>query len=110
MVHLVTLKPILYGGIAAKISGVKAVVCAIAGLGSTFLVNTKFDRMRRAIIKRDYLVLKSKSSVISDDDDKLTTFEQIGRFENMLIPGSGVDLGDYLYVPGQLENSYIHVF
>ena len=111
LVHLVTLKPILYGGIAAKISGVKAVVCAIAGLGSTFLVNTKFDRIRRAIIKKGIIwILKStKSSVIfQNDDDKHTLLSSKSEgLKTYLIPGSGVNLDDYLYVPEPVGKTVI---
>jgi len=37
IVHLVTIKPVLYGGIAARLSGVPAVVAAVSGLGTVFL-------------------------------------------------------------------------
>ena len=36
IVHLVTIKPYLYGGIAARFSNVKCVVSAVAGLGVIF--------------------------------------------------------------------------
>jgi glycosyltransferase involved in cell wall biosynthesis len=103
LVHLVTLKPILYGGIAAKISGVKAVVCAVAGLGSTFLVNTAFDHIRRAIIKKGIIwILKStKPSVIfqNNDDKQMLLSSNSEGLKIYLIPGSGVNLDEYLYVP-----------
>jgi UDP:flavonoid glycosyltransferase YjiC (YdhE family) len=37
--HLVTIKPYLYGGIAAKMAKVPAVVSAVAGLGVVFIAN-----------------------------------------------------------------------
>ncbi len=37
VVHLVTIKPVLYGGIAARLAGVPGVVAAVSGLGFVFL-------------------------------------------------------------------------
>ena len=39
IVHLVTIKPVLYGGIAARLVGVPGVVSAISGLGTVFSSN-----------------------------------------------------------------------
>src|SRR5699024_3483793 len=36
LVHLVTIKPYLYGGVAARLAGVPAVISAVAGLGILF--------------------------------------------------------------------------
>ena len=36
VVHLVTIKPVLYGGIAARLAGVRAMVSAVSGLGQVF--------------------------------------------------------------------------
>ena len=40
ILHLVTIQPIIMGGIAAKILGAKRVVYAISGLGHAFLSET----------------------------------------------------------------------
>ena len=37
IVHLVTIKPVLYGGIAARFTSVKKIVAAVSGLGTLFL-------------------------------------------------------------------------
>ena len=37
LVHLVTIKPYLYGGLAARLARVSGVVSAVAGLGSVFI-------------------------------------------------------------------------
>ena len=37
LVHLVTIKPVLLGGVAARLMKVEAVVAAISGLGVSFL-------------------------------------------------------------------------
>src|SRR5690606_40728958 len=37
VVHAVTIKPVLYGGIAARLAGVPAYIAAISGLGFVFM-------------------------------------------------------------------------
>ena len=37
LIHLVTIKPVLYGGIVARFTGVHGVVAAISGLGFIFI-------------------------------------------------------------------------
>ena len=40
IVHCITMKPVLYGGIAARLLGIRKVVVAIAGLGSVFTTDS----------------------------------------------------------------------
>ena len=51
IVHLVTLKPYLYGGLAARIASVPNVVSAVAGLGSLFADEGVFPRVILYILK-----------------------------------------------------------
>jgi hypothetical protein len=37
LLHLITIKPVLYGGIIARFAGVPRVVCAVSGLGAVFI-------------------------------------------------------------------------
>ena len=37
LVHLITIKPYLYGGIASRLLGVPSVVSAVSGLGTLFV-------------------------------------------------------------------------
>src|SRR5690606_16835428 len=37
VVHAVTIKPVLYGGIAARLAGVPAYIAAVSGLGFIFI-------------------------------------------------------------------------
>ena len=65
LVHLVTIKPIIYGGIAAKIAGVKAIVAAISGMGTVFISNSIVAGIRRFLILILYkMALKQKNSVV----------------------------------------------
>ena len=60
LVHHVALKPILYGGIAAKRAGVPAVVNAVAGMGYMFISESLFARMARPFIVRAQSALMNR--------------------------------------------------
>src|SRR3546814_13829075 len=50
LVHLVTIKPVLYGGIAARLARVPAMVSAISGLGFVFVARgAKAAGVRRVV-------------------------------------------------------------
>lgn len=96
-VHLVTIKPVLYGGIAARIARVPMVVTAISGLGFAFTSNSFKGRMIRFFVKPLYrLALGHKSQrVIFQNEHDRGTLENLGldlAGRTEMIRGSGVDL------------------
>jgi len=100
LVHLVTIKPIIYGGIAAKIAGVKAIVAAISGMGTVFISNSIFAGIRRYLILMLYKnALKHKNSVVifqnQSDEDLFINHRIIQREQALIIKGAGVDLTEY---------------
>ena len=102
IVHLVTIKPYLYGGIAAKMAKVPAVVSAVAGLGVVFIANGFRAKFLRAVLYPLYRLAFShkNQSVIfqnSDDADLLANWVAIHPLKVRLIRGSGVDLNAYQY-------------
>ncbi|MEW8467245.1 MAG: glycosyltransferase, partial [Candidatus Thiodiazotropha sp.] len=54
IVHHVTIKPVLYGTLAARLAGVSAVVNAISGLGFVFLARGWFSAMARSAVLTSY--------------------------------------------------------
>ena len=54
IVHLVTIKPVLFGGAVARLLGVPRVVAAISGLGYMFIDDSVAGRARRALLSRLY--------------------------------------------------------
>ena len=56
VVHLVTIKPVLYGGIAARLARVRGMVAAISGLGFVFLSNSLKMRLVRSVVARLYRI------------------------------------------------------
>ncbi len=102
LIHLVTIKPVLYGGIAARILRVKAVLFAISGLGSTFVAENFIGRIRRWIIIKIYrLALKCSNFkiIFQNDSDKNNLMDAcvLEKDRSIKISGSGVDLKEYRF-------------
>ncbi len=96
IVHHVALKPILYGSLAAWISGIPAVVNAFAGLGYAFTDETRRKSMAHTFLCRalSTLLRLSQSVVIfqNKDDRELLLGEGVVEMQQTrIIPGSGVD-------------------
>ena len=97
IVHLVTIKPVLFGGIAARILNVSSVVFAISGLGYVFLDSGLRAFFRKKTITFLYKIAfkhKNKRVIFQNNDDKSTLikFSKISSNESALIQGSGVNL------------------
>ena len=104
LVHLITIKPVLYGGIAARVAGVKSVVSAISGLGTVFLAESLASKLRKCLVTRLYAVAfkQERLAVIFQnpvDRDTLITMGVLQIEQACMIPGSGVALADYPYLP-----------
>ena len=96
IVHHVAMKPILYGSLAAWITGVPVVVNAFAGLGYAFTDETRRRSIEHRYLRRalKLLLRLSKSVVIfQNKDDRDLLFEEgvIELQHTRIIPGSGVD-------------------
>ncbi len=96
LVHLVTSKPMLYGGLAARRLGIP-VVAAVTGLGFAFIQNGAKARAIRTGMVAGYRALLGRAGnrLIFQNRDDAALFRRLGitgqaRVE--LIPGSGVDL------------------
>lgn len=96
LVHHVTTKPVLYGTAAARITGVPAVVNALAGLGHLSLADDLFHRVLRGGVRLGFkAVLRHRNMrVIFQNEDDRAAFVDRGILaprETVLVPGSGVD-------------------
>lgn len=104
LVHLVTIKPVIYGGLAARLTGVRSVVAAVSGLGTAFLADSGLGKLRRSLITRLYssAFKQERLAVIfqnPDDRDSLLGYRVIQAKDARLIRGSGVKLECYPFVP-----------
>ena len=104
LVHHVTVKPVLYGGIAARLCRVPAVVSAISGLGTVYIGNSRKNKLLRLIVGILYRFSLSHNHskvIVQNKDDKevLEKLHAITDDDVVLIPGSGVDLNVFKPIP-----------
>lgn len=102
VVHHVGLKNILWGGLAAKLTGVRGVVNAVSGLGAIFS-GDKMGRTAKGILAMMRFANKRKSvKVIFQNNEDRNLFLQhrvITESQAEFIKGSGVDLNVFKFVP-----------
>ena len=104
--HFVTIKPVLYGGIAARFLNIGKKVFSISGLGFIFIKQGVKASLIRTIVKQMYnFSLNGKNShvIVQNPDDK-AVIDSIVKVPICLIRGSGVDLSQYKYKEENNEN------
>jgi glycosyltransferase involved in cell wall biosynthesis len=104
LVHHVTIKPVLYGGLAARLTKVPAVVHAIPGLGHVFMNKGMPARLLRFAVKRIYRMAfghpHMKVIFQNPDDQILLERAQLVKLSDaVLIRGSGVDMNIFTPQP-----------
>lgn len=104
IVHAITIRAVILGGIASRVTKVHAFIAAVPGLGFVFSGTTIKSKFIRIIIIKLYRIsLKIKNlKVIFQNQEDLHTFvnfTNISPTETALIPGSGVDLNQFSYKP-----------
>jgi len=97
IVHQAGAKPILYGTLAAKLTGVSHILNAPIGMGYVFSSRDRKARLFRPILQSAYrlLVNPAGSRVVFENGDDLRTFVEWGavrRDDAVLIRGAGVNL------------------
>lgn len=104
LVHCASPKGLLYGGLAARLAGVQGVVLAVSGMGYAFTANSR-KSILRSFVGRVYVLLArlayghpNKRVIVQNLDDKRAVVESglAKSHEVHLIPGSGVDLGNFV--------------
>jgi glycosyltransferase involved in cell wall biosynthesis len=104
VVHLVTIKPVLLGGLVARLAGLPAVVAAVPGLGFVFLDRGGMAEVRRWLVGQLYRVALGHSNlkvIFQNPDDRasLTKLADLPDGKVEIIRGSGVDLTQYCCTP-----------
>lgn len=103
IVHLVGLKTMLWGSLACRLAGVKAMVSTVCGLGVLFDEEHAHSFMTRSILKVLRVTHKKKrlAVIFQNNDDKAIFLnakimkEKQCAFTN----GSGINLQNYDYTP-----------
>lgn len=100
LVHLITIKPVLYGGMAARLAGIPAVIAAITGMGHVFVQNNAKSQLLQKLIYTLYRfgLGKPNTRVIFQNPDDQKTFletKTVTKNQAVLIRGSGVDVNQF---------------
>lgn len=100
LVHLVTIKPVIYGALALRFQSRVGIVCAISGLGHLFVIRGMFSRVRRALIAALYRLALSAPKLLvifqnQDDRKLLCKLTGLRESQTRMIKGSGVDLKQF---------------
>ena len=96
IVHLITLKPVIYGGLMARLSGIPS-LSAISGLGYVFTGAKLKQRLLKPLVIRGYRAAlgHDKSHAVFQNTSDLDLFlanRITCRERTTLIPGSGANL------------------
>lgn len=102
LVHLHTIKPVLYGSLAARLTKVPALVHSITGRGYVFLGKDIKARLLKILVKRIYrFALNTRSSVTifeNETDRKYFLDENlVGLKNSSVVEGVGVDIDHYSF-------------
>ena len=101
IVHLVTIKPYLYGGIISRFTGVQNLVSAISGLGTLFVHKDLKSRFLRLLLYPLYYLAFNHSNqkvIVQNEDDAkvLVRWGVLNSNKVRLIRGSGVNLKNFI--------------
>ena len=104
LVHHFTIKPCLYGGLAARAASVPASVSTITGLGYAFINDSRRARTARAIARVGYRAAFRHRNAItvfqnSDDREEFLRMGLVKADRTRLIRGSGIDLARFPRCP-----------
>jgi glycosyltransferase involved in cell wall biosynthesis len=102
LIHLHTIKPVIYGSLAARLARVPAIVNSITGRGYVFLGKDIRARLLRTIVKNVYrFILRSPMSMTifeNEMDHKYFLDENLVNYgASFVIEGVGVDVDHYTF-------------
>ena len=99
-----TMKPVVYGSLAAKICGTKKIYSMVTGLGYVFTnQGIKSSLLRKLIAPLLKVAIKYNYRVFFHNKDNLNEFCTLGILKNLnqaqVINGSGVNLDEFVPTP-----------
>ncbi len=102
--HMFTIKPVIYGTLAAAAAGVPRRICTVTGLGHAFTESGGLVRFVRIIAEVLYRVALSQAHVVffqnEDDRELFISRRLVAADKARMVPGSGVDLDRFQPPPG----------
>ena len=102
LVHHFTSKCVLYGSIAARLSGVNRIVNSITGMGYVFTRNDPLTFLLKFFVIPLYKIALRNSRVIFQNQRDMDYFidrHLAKKSQCVLIPGSGVDINKFKPAP-----------
>ena len=99
--HLVTIKPYLYGGLIARLTGIPALVTAISGLGALFIHKDLKSKILKFLLYPLYRLAFNHSNQIvivqnQEDAKVLRGWGVLNSNKVKLLKGSGVQLEEFI--------------
>jgi glycosyltransferase involved in cell wall biosynthesis len=105
LVHHVTIRPVLYGSLAARLVRSVSVVNAISGLGYVFSEKGRAEHLRRLVETLYRIALRGERCHTifqnPDDRDEFVRCRLVDVERTLLIRGSGVDCAQFAFSPEQ---------
>ncbi|MGP5415880.1 glycosyltransferase family 4 protein [Psychrobacter faecalis] len=107
-----TIKPVIYGNLAAWLAGVPHRIALITGLGYAFVDDDKSLKRKAVnqVVVRLYTTALSRCQVVffQNRDDE-TLFQDSGiiskKTNSVVVNGSGVPIEEYIYEPAPIQSS-----
>jgi len=107
-----TIKPVLYGSLAARLTGVSGIFSIITGLGYAFSRRNLRQRFIGAIARFLYKIsLNCNQKIYFQNPDDCNYFNRLGLLRRagqaVLINGSGVNVSDFKMMPVPTDVSFL---
>ena len=104
LVHLITIKPVIYGGIISSFLKIKGTICSVPGLGFSYISEGLTASLFRYFVSFLYRLAffnKSIKVIFQNNDDLriLSKATSLSKDKIVLIKGSGVNLSKFNYKP-----------
>ncbi len=113
LVHLVTIKPNIYGSLAAMVFNKISVINAISGMGYNFSEKRRGPLQRIIVFLMKVAYTRKQVNFIFQNATDREEYSRMGLTDDtrsILIKGSGVDLDEFKFVPARTDTNGLVTF
>lgn len=115
IIHCISPKGIIYGGIAARVTKTKNLVLAISGMGFAFTKGNSSNFLRKLLAEVyctffEFILGHQNVQVIVQNEDDRRNIAKIKRLHSnkiVLIPGSGIDLEKFIHAKVEAKSPIV---
>lgn len=104
-----TIKPNIYGSIAAGLLGIPS-VAVVTGLGYTFINDNIISRIARILYRLGLLFANEVWFLNNDDMEHFLANTMVDNVRVFVLPGEGIDTDFYAYVKPSQKNTFTFLF